>query len=163
MSFLGIVLLFGTDVSGIGSRAVAMGMLLLLAPAAVAASTTLVKVRAAGSSSVLLNRDSMLLGGVVLLAIGVPLERDLPFRVSALAVGTLLYLSLAGTVLTFGVYLWLLRTVPAYRLSITSYVTPLVALFVGSSLGGEHVGATTLTGTALVLGGVALTLFRGGA
>jgi drug/metabolite transporter (DMT)-like permease len=161
VSFLGIVLLFGTDVSGIGPRAVTFGLLLLLGPAAVAVSTTLVKVRGAGSSSVLLNRDSMFLGGVVLLALGLPLERGMPLRLSAVALGSLLYLSLAGTVLTFGVYLWLLRTVPAYRLSVISYVTPLIALFVGATFGDEVVGATTLGGTALVLGGIALTLFRG--
>lgn len=161
VSFVGIVLLFGTDVAHIGPRAVAMGLLLLLAPAAVAVSTTLVKLRAEGASSVLLNRDSMLVGGVVLLALGIPIERDLPFRLGAVALGSLLYLSLMGTVLTFGVYLWLLRALPAYRLSVISYVTPIVALFVGATFGGEPVGPTTLGGTALVLGGVALTLYRG--
>jgi len=161
VSFVGIVLLFGTDVAQIGPRAVAMGLLMLLAPAAVAVSTTLVKLRAAGASSILLNRDSMLVGGVVLLALGVPIEHDLPIRLGAAAIGSLLYLSLMGTVLTFGVYLWLLRAVAAYRLSVISYVTPVVALFVGATLGGEPVGPTTLGGTALALGGVALTLYRG--
>jgi drug/metabolite transporter (DMT)-like permease len=160
VSFCGIVLLFATDLRAVGRGAIGMGLAVLLAPAAVAVSTTYVKQRAAGSSSVLLNRDSMLLGGVALLAMALVLERDRTFSPTAAALGSILYLSLAGTVLTFGVYLWLLRTVPAYRMSLTSYVTPVIALLVGAAFGAEPLGGSTLGGTALVLAGVALTLAR---
>jgi drug/metabolite transporter (DMT)-like permease len=54
--------------------------------------------------------------------------------------------------------LWLLRYVPAYRLSLTAYVTPVVALLLGNAIGDEPLRETTIAGTALVLGGVALTL-----
>jgi drug/metabolite transporter (DMT)-like permease len=160
VSFGGIVLLFATDLRAVGRSAIGMGLAVLLAPALVAASTTYVKRRAAGSSSLLLNRDSMLLGGVMLLAMALVFERDRTFQPTAAALGSILYLALAGTVLTFGVYLWLLRTVPAYRMSLTSYVTPVIALFVGAVFGAEPLGATTLAGAALVLAGVALTLAR---
>jgi drug/metabolite transporter (DMT)-like permease len=73
-------------------------------------------------------------------------------------VGSILYLALAGTVLTFGIYLWLLRYVPAYKLSLTAFVTPLVALLVGTLLGGEPLSMFTLLGCGCVLGGVALVL-----
>jgi drug/metabolite transporter (DMT)-like permease len=160
VSFAGIVLLFATDLRAVGSGAVGMGLAVLLAPAAVAVSTTYVKRYAAGSSSVILNRDSMLLGGVMLLVMALLFERDREISLTPAAVGSILYLSLAGTVLTFGVYLWLLRTVPAYRMSLTSYATPVIALFVGAVFGGEALGSSTLAGTALVLAGVGLTLVR---
>jgi drug/metabolite transporter (DMT)-like permease len=160
VSFCGIVLLFATDLRSIGRDAVGMGLAVLLAPAAVAVSTTYVKRHAAGSSSVLLNRDAMLLGGVMLLAMALVFERGQRFEATPAAIGSILYLTLAGTVLTFGVYLWLLRTVPAYRMSLTSYVTPVIALFVGAAFGGEPLGATTLGGTALVVVGLALALGR---
>lgn len=160
VSFGGTVLLFATDLRAVGRGAIGMGFAVLLAPAAVAVSTTYVKRHAAGSSSVLLNRDSMLIGGVMLLAMALGLERDRSFTATPAAIGSILYLALAGTVLTFGVYLWLLRTVPAYRMSLTSYVTPVIALCVGAAFGGEALGATTLAGTALVVAGVALTLAR---
>jgi drug/metabolite transporter (DMT)-like permease len=160
VSFGGIALLFATDLRAVGRGAVGMGLAVLLAPALVAISTTYVKRHAAGSSSALLNRDSMLLGGVMLLVMALVLERGRSFTPTVAAIGSILYLSLAGTVLTFGVYLWLLRTVPAYRMSLTSYVTPVIALVVGSAFGGEALGPTTLGGTALVVAGVALTLSR---
>lgn len=160
VSFAGILLLFATDLRAVGRGAIGMGLLVLLAPAAVAVSTTYVKRHAAGSSSALLNRDSMLIGGGMLLTLALAFERDRSFTPTPAAIGSILYLSLAGTVLTFGLYLWLLRTVPAYRMSLTSYVTPVIALFVGASLGSEPLGPSTLGGTALVLLGVALTLAR---
>jgi drug/metabolite transporter (DMT)-like permease len=160
VSFTGILVLFTTDLREVGRGAVGMGLAVLLAPAAVAVSTTYVKRHAAGSSSVILNRDAMLLGGILLLVMALLFERGRPFTLTPAAVGSILYLSLAGTVLTFGVYLWLLRTVPAYRMSLTSYATPVIALLVGAAFGGEPLGASTLGGTTLVLLGVALTLLR---
>src|SRR5690606_18410920 len=47
VAFLGIVVLFVTDVARISARAIAMGLLLLLAPLSVTFSTTFVKTRAA--------------------------------------------------------------------------------------------------------------------
>lgn len=158
VAFLGIVVLFVTDVARISARAIAMGLLLLLAPLSVTFSTTFVKTRAATASSLLLNRDSMLLGGVVLLALSWVVESQATFTWSPVALGSILYLALAGTVLTFGIYMWLLRHVPAYRLSLTAYVTPVVALLFGATLGGEPLRLSTIAGTGLVLGGVVLSL-----
>ncbi|HEV8550577.1 MAG TPA: EamA family transporter [Polyangiaceae bacterium] len=160
VAFAGVASLFGTDVAKGGSRAVAMGLLLLLAPASVMVSTTLIKRRASNASSLLLNRDSMLLGGVLLLVLSALFERGAPVRVTQGAVLSVAYLALFGSVITFGAYLWLLRAIPAYRLSLVSYITPVIALFVGRTLGNEPFGATTLFGAALVLAGVALTLQR---
>jgi drug/metabolite transporter (DMT)-like permease len=160
LAFGGVASLFGTDVARGGPRAVTMGLLLLLAPASVTFSTTLIKRRAEHASSLLLNRDSMLLGGVLLLVLAALFERGVAVHVTARAVAGVLYLALLGSVVAFGAYLWLLRTVPAYRLSLISYITPVIALLVGRTLGGEPFGATTLAGTLLVLLGVALTLRR---
>jgi drug/metabolite transporter (DMT)-like permease len=135
-----------------------VGALLLLAPLAVTISTTLIKLRASAASSVLLNRDSMLIGGVTLLLLSFVTERGEPVRFTAAAVWTVLYLAIAGSVVTFGAFLWLLRTVPAYRLSLWNYVTPVFALWLGALILDEYVGPTTLAGSALVIVGVGLTL-----
>jgi drug/metabolite transporter (DMT)-like permease len=158
IGFGGVVVLFVTDIAETSERAWRVGALLLLAPLAVTISTTLIKLRATGASSVLLNRDSMLIGGVTLLLLSFATERGEPMRFTAAAVFTVLYLALAGTVVTFGAFLWLLRTVPAYRLSLWNYVTPVLALWLGALTLGEYVGPTTLAGTALVIVGVGLTL-----
>jgi drug/metabolite transporter (DMT)-like permease len=159
-SFAGIATLFATDLRAVDARAVPMGLLLLLAPLSVAASTLYFKQRAAGASSLLLNRDAMWIGAAMLGACAFGLESPLDVVWTPRALLSLLYLSLVASVLTFGVYFWLLRYVPAYRMSLISFITPLVALLLGASIGGEPIGARTLLGAALVLGGVALAVQR---
>lgn len=160
VAFAGVALLFVTDLARVDVRAVPMGLLVLLAPLGVSISTLFIKQRAAHSSSLILNRDSILLGFAVLAGLAVVFERDKPMHFSSVAIGSVLYLALFGTVFTFGVYLWLLRYEPAYRMSLTAFVTPVVALLVGALFGGEPLRAHTLAGTACVLGGVALVLGR---
>jgi drug/metabolite transporter (DMT)-like permease len=161
VAFSGIVLLFVTDIAHVGPRGVVMAFLVLLAPAAVVWSTLLIKYRAGGASSAYLNRDSMLLGAGMLGTLALVFERDVPVRFTAMAMGSIVYLALMGSVLAFGVYLWLLRSVPAYRLSIVSFMVPVFALVLGALVRGEPLGATTAVGAVLVLCGVALTLRRG--
>jgi len=160
VSFSGIVLLFATDIASVGSHGLGMACLVLLAPAAVVWSTLLVKRRASGTSSAYLNRDSMLIGSAILFALAALFERDAPVRFTPTAFASIAYLAVFGSVVAFGVYLWLLRSVPAYRLSIISFMTPVVALLLGALVRGEPLGVTTVSGTALVLLGVGLTLRR---
>jgi len=161
VSFSGIAALFATDLRDVDARAVPMGLLLLLAPFSVAASTLYFKHKAGHVSSLLLNRDAMWLGAAMLGACAFVLEQPLEVVWTARAVMSLLYLSLMASVLTFGVYFWLLRYVPAYRMSMISFITPLVALLIGAFIGGEPIGPRTVFGALLVLGGVGLTVQRG--
>ena len=156
----GIVVLFATDIASISPKAVTMGLLLLLGPLSVTYSTTVVKRQAHASSSLLLNRDSMFLGAFVLLVLSFVFERGEPVRVTPVAIWSIAYLAIAGSVVTFGVYLWLLRTVAAYRLSLVSYVTPALAIWLGATFGNEPLRSTTVFGTGLVIFGLALTLGR---
>lgn len=160
LAFAGVASLFVTDIAVIDARALRLGALLLLAPAAVTVSTLLIKQRAAGSSSLLLNRDALWIGGVCLGVGALFWERQAPVLFSARAVASIVYLALPGTVLTFGLYVWLLRYVPAYRMSLTAFITPLLALFAGAAFGRERIGLHTLFGSALLLSGVLLVVLR---
>jgi drug/metabolite transporter (DMT)-like permease len=160
LAFAGVASLFITDIAVIDGRAVRLGALLLLAPLSVTVSTLLIKQRAAGSSSLLLNRDALWIGAACLGCGALLLERDQPAMFSLRAVASIVYLAVPGTVLTFGLYLWLLRYVPAYRMSLVAFVTPLVALFVGAAFGHERIELHTVFGTALLLSGVLLVVLR---
>jgi len=155
-----IATLFATDLRDVDPRAVPMGLLLLLAPLSVAASTLFFKQRAAGASSLLLNRDAMWIGASLLGACAFVLEQPLETVWTTRAWLSLLYLSVMASVVTFGVYFWLLRYVPAYRMSLISFVTPLVALLLGTFVGGEPIGPRTVLGALLVLAGIGLAMRR---
>jgi drug/metabolite transporter (DMT)-like permease len=161
LGFLGVGLLFATDLRSLGPVAVPAGAILLASPLLSVVGTTIVKRHGAGASSVLLNRNGMWIGAAMLTTAALLFERGAPAHWTGRAVASVLYLSLAGTVLTFGLYFWLLRQTAASRMSLIAYVTPAIALLLGGVVGREPITAFTVGGCTLILAGVALVA-RGG-
>lgn len=157
----GVGVLFLTDLRGIGPSALAAGGLLLLSPLAAALGQVILKRHGKQTSASLLNRDGMLVGAAGLWLVALPLEQQSTAVLSPSAIGSVAYLGLVGTVVAFGIYYWLLRWVSASRLSLIAYVTPAIALWLGWGVGDEPLAGSTIGGTALILLGIALALFRG--
>ena len=154
----GMVVLFAKDVAAIGPGALPAGLLLLVSPAVSAAGSLVAKRRGRGVSSLYLNRGAMLFGGVMLTVLALLFEDVGDARWTPAAIGSVVYLSLIGTVLAFGLYFWLLRHAPAHELAVIAYVTPVIALFLGATLADEPVSLHTILGAALILSGVGLVL-----
>lgn len=160
VGFLGVALLFRTDLLDIGPHAARAGAILILSPLVSALGNTLIKRGGGGASSALLNRDALVLGALLLAGLAFLTERGERVTWTPSAVASVVYLALMGTVLTFSLFFWLLRYAPAHELSLIAYVTPVVALALGWSVGRERITGFTLAGTALVLGGVGLVARR---
>lgn len=102
---------------------------------------------------------AMLLAGLFVLAIGLTIEPTNWHRAfSPASIGALLYLTIAGTGLTFFLLLWLIARLPAGIVGMATLIFPAIALAVGVLFAGEHLGARELAGCALVLAGVAAAL-----
>jgi drug/metabolite transporter (DMT)-like permease len=63
----------------------------------------------------------------------------------------LVYLIVAGSIVGFTAYVWLLHYESPTKVGTYAYVNPVVAVILGYFLGGEAVGLRTLLGTLLVL------------
>src|SRR5258707_851137 len=74
-----------------------------------------------------------------------------PSAVSGGAWLSLLYLIVAGSIVGFTAYVWLIHHESPTKVGTYAYVNPVVAVIVGYFLGGETVGPRTLLGTLLVL------------
>lgn len=161
VSFAGIVVVFAGDLGdGASPAATALGaaLLLLVSPLVSAVGTTLVKKHGGRTSSVLMNRNGMLFGAG-LLALAAWLREDPSAMTwSGRGVLAMLYLAIPGTAFTFGTYFWLLQRVPASRLALISYVTPVLAVLLGVLVGDGVFGAPLAFGTLLVVGGIALVV-----
>lgn len=161
IGFLGVAALFATDLRQLGPSAVPAGAVLLLSPIVSALGTTYVKKHGGGTSSLRLNRNAMWVGAAWLVLATRVAEPHATYRWTGSALFSLFYLALFGTVLTFGLYFWLLRHTQANRMSVIAYVTPAVALVLGWALRGEPIGPWTLAGLGSILAGVFL-VHRGG-
>ena len=76
------------------------------------------------------------------------------FRVQSIS-GTawfsLVYLIVAGSIISYTAYVWLLHYESPTKVGTYAYVNPVVAVIIGAALGGETVGRRTILGTALIL------------
>lgn len=155
LGFAGLVLLFEKDLERLGPVAVPAAALLLLSPTISTVGNTLVKRSGGGVRSLELNRNAMAFGAVLLCGLALSTEDVADVVWTGRALLTVAYLSLVGTVLTFGLYFWLMRFVKANTMSLIAFVTPVVAMLFGLAY-GETLTGWTVAGAACILGGVAL-------
>ena len=105
-------------------------------------------------SKVMSSGTQMLSGGVLLALAGGALgefRNFHPASVSRDAWLALLYLIVAGSILGFTAYVWLIHHESPTRVGTYAYVNPVVAVLVGYFLGGEALGPRTILGTLCVL------------
>ena len=99
----------------------------------------------------------MLVGGVLLTiaagALGEFRGFD-PSRVSLGAWVALAYLIVAGSIVGYTAYVWLIHHQSPTKVGTYAYVNPLVAVVLGYFFGGEGLGLRTILGTLLVLASV---------
>jgi drug/metabolite transporter (DMT)-like permease len=96
----------------------------------------------------------MLAGGVLLTLAATLLGEFRGFRmqaVSARAWLALAYLIVAGSIVAFTAYVWLIHHESPTKVGTYAYVNPMVAILVGYFLGGEKIGLRTIVGSVLVL------------
>ena len=96
----------------------------------------------------------MLAGGVLLLLTAGMLGEFRGFHVQVVSRGAwlaLAYLIVAGSIVGFTAYVWLIHHESPTKVGTYAYVNPVVAVLVGYFLGGEAIGPRTIVGTLLVL------------
>jgi drug/metabolite transporter (DMT)-like permease len=115
------------------------------------------------ASPVLATGMEMIAGSLVLLAVGSlagEWARLDASRISLLSVLSVAYLSIFGSVIALGAYLWLLRVTSPARVITHAYVNPVVAVLLGWALADESLNARTLAATAVIIAGVLVILGR---
>lgn len=72
------------------------------------------------------------------------------------SVAAIIYLIIAGSLIGFTAYVWLLRNVPTSKVATYAYVNPIVAVFLGWLVLDEKITPYILAGSAIVVLSVAL-------
>ena len=101
----------------------------------------------------------MMTGGAMLMAAAVMFREVPPWpHFSLPAAWSLAYLIVAGSILAFTAYVWLLGKLPATKVASYAYVNPLVALLIGHWLGHEPLNLRIGFAATLILASVFLIL-----
>lgn len=106
----------------------------------------------------------MLIAGGVLIALGTLLGEWAVFHITPKGLGALVYLSLVGSCIGFGAFVYALSHLPASKVMTYAYVNPVIAVFAGwgaGSLGlvpSEPVTLPMLLAMAVIVTGVAIAI-----
>lgn len=128
-------------------------------------STVLTRKLPLPSSKLVSSASQMLAGGVLLTLAAAAFGEFRGFHPSAVSRGAwiaLAYLVVAGSIVAFTAYVWLIHHEPPSKVGTYAYVNPVVAVLLGYFLGGEELGLRTILGTLLILVSVVvITTTRG--
>ena len=117
-------------------------------------ASALAKMMPMPGSKVVSSGAQMLAGGVFLALISCVLGEYRNFQAANVSRGAwiaLAYLIVAGSIIAFTAYVWLLHHESPTKVGTYAYVNPVVAVAVGYFLGGEELGLRTILGTVFVL------------
>jgi drug/metabolite transporter (DMT)-like permease len=157
IGFVGIGIIYSGDFALLGGPQVASASaVLLISPLASSIGSIAVKRWGKHVHPISLTAVPMAVSAAVMSAVAWISESGRTLSFDAAAIGSLLYLAICGTALTFTLYYWLLSRLPVTTLALISYTVPVVAMIVGTVVLGEPFTARTLGGSGLVLFGVAL-------
>ena len=150
----GVVVLMDPSLGG-GAPVYSLGAAaLLLAALSWSGAAVLTRKLPLPSSKVMSAAAQMLAGGVFLWIIAAAAGEARGFHVAAVSLGAwwaLVYLTVAGSLVAFTAYTWLIHHESPTRVGTYAYVNPVVAVVVGHFVGAEVLDRRTVLGTVLVL------------
>lgn len=127
---------------------------LLVASATWSVATILTRRVPLPASKAMSAAAQMLTGGAMLFVLAAASHEFSGFRAASVSWNAwfaLIYLIIAGSIVGFTAYVWLLHYESPTKVGTYAYVNPVVAVCLGYFVGGEAVGPRTLLGTLLVL------------
>lgn len=161
LGVFGVGVIFSNQLQMSGPRALWGSAALVLSAFCAAYANVLVKTYALNLQPSVLAGGQMLFGLVPLLLIGIPLEGNpLQYRWTLIALVSLFYLAIVGTVIAFLLYYWLMHNMDVTKTMLIALVTPVTAVILGMLVLKEEMHWRTLIGGALIISGLALIVVR---
>jgi drug/metabolite transporter (DMT)-like permease len=127
---------------------------LIIAAMSWSVASALMRMLPLPSSKAMSSGAQMLAGGILLAIVAASLGEFRGFHPSTVSRGAwlaLLYLIVAGSIIAFTAYVWLIHHESPTKVGTYAYVNPVIAVFVGYFFAGEALGLRTVLGTLLVL------------
>jgi drug/metabolite transporter (DMT)-like permease len=157
----GVAVIFSDQLSIAGKIAFLGSGALVLSAFFGSYGNVLVKAYGSQIDPQVLAATQMVFGFVPLLAIGIPTEGNpLHFHWTTMAVVSLLYLVVVGSVIAFALYYWLVRHMDVTKTMLIALVTPVVAVILGIIVLHEKLNWRLLAGGACIISGLALIVLR---
>lgn len=157
IGFSGVVTIFSNDVQFSGNSEVLLGMGAVVLSAAIQAfSAVMIKKHGHDISPYVVSFVPMTISAILLMAASMSIEDYAIVQFTPMALFSIFFLAIFGTIVTFVSYFWLLKRVEVVILSLTAFVTPLIAVLLGVLILNEKISAELFAGAFLVFTGIAV-------
>jgi len=161
LGVFGVAVIFSDQLSIAGKMALLGSIALVLSALFGSYGNVLVKAYGGQIDPQILAAAQMVCGFVPLLAIGIPMEGNpLRYHWTGMAVISLLYLVIVGSVIAFALYYWLVRHMDVTNTMLIALVTPVTAIILGMIVLHEELNWRLLAGGACIISGIALIVLR---
>lgn len=161
LGVFGVGVIFSNQLQASGKQALLGCAALVVSAFCAAYANVLTKAYTLNLQPSVLAGGQMLFGLIPLLLIGIPLEGNpLGYRWTPIAVLSLFYLAIVGTVVAFLLYYWLLHNMDVTKSMLIALVTPVTAVILGMLVLKEEMQWRTLIGGAMIIFGLALIVTR---
>jgi len=154
IGFIGTILLL-YDGNSFGGEKVFLGISAILLAIVIGSWPTIyIKKQGIKVDPIHLNAVGLSIAGLIILLMALIFDRSSFFQISSNNILTLLFLAIPGTVVTWGIYIWLLNHLPASQLSYVAFFPPIIAIISGWLFLNETLSLISLFGaTLIILGG----------
>lgn len=154
LGFSGILVIFSDRLGGdISSYLIGMTAI-VLSGAMQASIAVIIKKYGFHLNPLSMNFVPMVIAGIFLTLFGFLMEDFSQLKFDSNAILSVLYLAMFGSIVTFTSYYWLLKRISVVILSLIAFITPIVALVLGSIVYSEQLSSRTFWGSILVLTGL---------
>ena len=143
-----------TQGDSLGTGEVTLGLLAILLSVFLAAwPNVYLKMQNEKVDSYHLNGFGMSFAGLIFSIFYFFYERGQTIPLDFNNVGAVFFLTVPGTVLTWGIYIWLFNYLPVTQISYTAFYPPIVASLVGWLFLGESLPMVAIVGSVMIIGG----------
>jgi drug/metabolite transporter (DMT)-like permease len=161
LGVFGVAVVFSNQLAIAGGKALAGCIALVLSALFAAYSNVLVKAHGKNLEPAILAAGQMFFGLIPLMLVGLLLEGNpLAFRWTPMAVVSMLYLAVVGSVIAFLLYYWLVHNMDVTKSMLIALVTPVVAVVLGMVVLGEELTWRTILGGLMIMAGIGLIVVR---
>jgi drug/metabolite transporter (DMT)-like permease len=161
LGVVGVSIIFSDQLTVAGHLALLGSMALVLSAFFGSYGNVLVKAYGTKIDPQVLAAGQMIFGLPPLLMLGLVTEGNpLSFRWTTMAIISLAYLVIVGSVIAFGLYYWLVRHMDVTKTMLIALVTPVVAVVLGIVVLNEQLNWRLFAGAACIISGIGLIVLR---
>lgn len=154
--FIGIIIIFLDEIGFYNNSFWGM-FVILIACSTQAVLAVIIKKFGQHLNPLSINLIPMFIAGILLIITSLFLEDISKNNFDFNGIFSILYLGIIGSVVVFTAYYWLIKKINLIILSLSAFIEPVIALFVGWLLNEEVLKQNQLVGVVLVLFGVLIS------